>query len=308
LLETTTQGAAVTIWSKHNNYKSISEKIKCGKYLFCSLHFLIISFGPLVMTAKNDYVVTVQPACISIYDALQSRGFCEIGNRTFLKSDYDELYRNFDVFIELMTDDEDFSMKMYDLEKSFLSIEEYKKRYCSAPPSYRDPKKHKTKRFNKIYFQFIKHHFDFIVSKPHDVLERNQVAIKFLNGMAKELFSELIEQIEVSRPGIKKILYGKHSDLTIVSKIVRYEKSEGWGTTPHCDKSAFSLIWGSDDDNDDSFLLCENTQNPSINDLQKPKRQFSQKSDITSIILIPGSACAKVGLDLKPTVHGVASI
>lgn len=35
---------------------------------------------------------------------------------------------------------------------------------------------------------------------------------------------------------------------------------------------------------------------------------FSQKDDATSTILIPGAACSKVGIELNPTIHGVAPI
>jgi hypothetical protein len=230
-----------------------------------------------------------------------------------LKNDYERLYQNFDRFIDLMSNDKDFAVQIYELEKEFLSFDTCKKRYCSAPPSYRDPRVHASKRFNKIYFQFIKEHYDLLKQNHSDIL-RNQIANDFfqdmarLDAMAKELLVEIIELLEKSRPGIRDILYGKHKELTVISKIVRYEKIEGWGTTPHCDKSGISLIWGSDDDNDDSLLVCEDMENPSIEKLQKPLRLFSNKDNVTSTILIPGSACAKVGIDLKPTVHGVAPI
>lgn len=272
------------------------------------------SLGLLATEKESTYTIAIQEGCTDVYNALQSRGFFEIGNRKFLKDNYEELYRSFDKFIELMSSDKDFSINMHDLEKEFLSIQEYKKRYCSAPPSYRDPKLHSTKRFNKIYFQFVKDHYDFISIKHPEALCQKKSATEFLRSMdkldtmAKELFVELIDKLEENRPGIKEILYGGHKELTVISKIVRYEKTEGWGTTPHCDKSAITLIWGSDDDNDDSLLLCEDMQNPSVKKLHKPKRLFSQKDDITSTILISGSACTKVGIDLKPTVHGVAPI
>lgn len=277
---------------------------------------VVMTFSSFLFATEHGstYTVAVQEGCESVYSALQSHGFCEIGNHRFLKKNYEALYKNFDKFIELMSNDKDFAIIIHDLEKEFLSIPEFNKRYCAAPPSYRDPRLHTTKRFNKIYFQFIKDYYDFIFAGRPDLFYGKEAATEFLSdmdtldSMAKELFIEIIDRLEESKPGIKEILYGGYKELTVISKIIRYEKTEGWGTTPHCDKSAITLIWGSDDDNDDSLLLCEDTQNPSLQGLQKPTRLFSQKDDITSTILISGAACDKVGIDLKPTVHGVAPI
>ena len=282
-------------------------------FLSCISIFSFSVFSSNIFCQSSLYEIRAQEKCDSVYDSLKSKGFCEIGNHKFLKSDYERLYQNFDEFIALMSHDQDFAIRVYDFEKEFLSFDECKKRYCSAPPSYRDPRVHSTKRFNKIYFQFIKEHYELLKQNHPDILD-NKVAHDFfqdmdrLDAMAKELFVEVIELLEQSRPGITDILYGKQKELTVISKIVRYEKTEGWGTTPHCDKSGITFIWGSDDDNDDSLVLCEDMQNPSIEKLRKPLRLFSNKENVSSTILIPGSACAKVGIDLKPTVHGVAPI
>ncbi len=235
----------------------------------------LIAFPVLSAAKSPKYEMGSQEACEHIYDALKSFGFYEIGNHQFLKKDYNELYNNFDQFIELMSQDEEFSVRIYDLEKEFLSIEQYKQRYCAAPPSYRDPRVHATKRFNKIYFQFIKEHQELIREKHPDIFAYSPEVVAFLQSMemldtmARELFTEIIDILEERRPGIKALVYGKHQELTIISKIVRYEKTEGWGTTPHRDKSCITLIWDSNDDNDDSLLLCEDTQNPSIKKLKK---------------------------------------
>lgn len=280
-----------------------------------SRFFLLLLMTTSVILCQNKpYEIQIQKNCGDIYNSLKVAGFCEIGNHLFLKKDYNELYKNFDHFINLMNNDQNFAIQVYELEKEFLSNENCKKRYCSAPPSYRDPRAHSTKRFNKIYFQFIKEHHDLIIEKHSDLFACNPDAVAFLNNMekldaiARELFTKIIDSLEQSRPGIKAILHGNHKELTIISKIVRYEKTEGWGTTPHRDKSCISLIWDSNDENDDSLLLCQDMENPSINKLKKPQRFFSGKNDITSTILIPGAACSKVGIDLKPTVHGVAPI
>jgi hypothetical protein len=77
------------------------------------------------------------PNCIN--DALQTHGFLEISNKQFLKSDYNNLYKNYDHFINVMKTNLELSEIMFQSEEDFFLIEEQGKRYCSAPPSYRDP-------------------------------------------------------------------------------------------------------------------------------------------------------------------------
>ena len=251
--------------------------------------------------------------CAGIYGALRSQGFHEIGNRQFLKNDYKKLYGDFDCFIQLMEDDKSFSGRIHALEGEFSAMEEYRARYCSAPPSYRDPRE-RAKRFDKIYFQFIKEHLHLMEKSHPDLFSYNHDITAFFEGMkavdtmAKGMFVKIIDSLEVSMPGIKSTLYGKHKELTVISKIVRYKKTDQWGTTPHCDKSGMTLIWDSDDKSNESLLLCEDVQHPSVTKLKRPCRSYTLREDVTSAILIPGLACTKVGIDLKPTVHGVAPI
>jgi|GEM_PF-1644140 8-oxo-dGTP pyrophosphatase MutT (NUDIX family) len=269
---------------------------------------VLAGLATIITSHATEYLIGTD----DVFRSLQTRGYCEIGNHHFLKDDYNELYRTFDQFIDLMSNDRDFAIKIHTIEKDFLSIDTQKKRYCSAPPSYRDPREHETKRFNKIYFQFIKEHYNLLCDTETYTYDPSVESflknMEKLDAMARELFSEIIDRLEESRPGIKALAYGKYQELTVISKIVRYEKSEGWGTTPHRDKSCISLIWDSNDDDDDSLLLCEDTQNPSFKKLKKPIRFFSQAEDVTSTILIPGAACSKAGIDLNPTIHGVAPI
>jgi len=197
------------------------------------------------------------------------------------------------------------------LEKEYGANEDLKKRYCSAPPSYRDSRKNLQKRFDKVYFQFMKEHYDMAFGDKKGVFEGKPKAVDFLHGMkkiddtAKDMFIDIIEKIDVENPGFKKLIYGQHGELTVVSKIVRYNKTESWGTTPHRDKSALTLIWDSDDLNDESLSLCKDLHNPSLERLEIPQRQFSGKDNCTSTILIPGLSLQQVGIALPGTVHGV---
>lgn len=247
----------------------------------------------------------------SLFNTLNNKGLLEIRNETFLKADYQEIYNNFGHFIKYMEEDPSFVQKVDTLEQEYLSNEVAKRRYCSAPPSFRDPKKNLQKRFDKVYFQFIREHYDIAMNNHQDVFEDKPEAVAFLNGMrkldehAKERFVTIVDKMDQERPGFKKLIYGDNSDLTVISKIVRYNQTDSWGTTPHRDKSALTLIWDSTDKNDESLIVCSDIHNPATRDLVLPKREFSQRKDCTSTILIPGLSLQKMGFPLPATVHGV---
>lgn len=245
-------------------------------------------------------------------ELLKNRGFKELPNRLMLKQDYRELYKSFDDFIELIENNPEFAQKVHDLESRFLGNKTQKARYCSAPPSYRDPRHHSTKRFDKIYFQFIREHYDLVkeefrgIAGAHKFIE----SMRYLDESSKIMFKKMLPKVEAHYPGFTEKVMGKHSELTVISKIVRYRRGDTphWGTTPHVDKSALSLILDSDDHDDDSLWLCEDTSNPTMEGIKKPARIHSHKDDRSSALVIPGAACVKAGIDLKPTVHGVAPI
>ena len=242
---------------------------------------------------------------------LQEKGFVEVNNTDMTKNDYNKLYSNFDNFIDMIDSNPTFAAQLYLSEKEFLLNEIQKKRYCGAPPSYRDPKVHTTKRFNKIYFQYIKEYHDQLKAEP----TLPQVAKNFLDDMnkldfvSKIQFNKILNQLEHDHAGIKKLLYSNNNDLTVISKIVRYKKDDAfkWGTTPHFDKSALTLIWDSNDDNNDSLILCDDPNNPSIDKLHKPERIYAHQENASSALLITGSAAQKAGWNLKPTLHGVTA-
>ena len=269
----------------------------------------MITTKKLILISLFAFYLCKAQSGVSIYEALNLNGFFEIKNCHFLKRDYNRLYEKFDSFIDLMDHNEAEFSQIQKFEKDFLSIQAYKKRYCSAPPSYRNPRTHTQKRFNKIYFQFINEHYE--LSK--EVITHPSISNFFsemlnIDAMAKVVFAEILDLMEKDHPGITDLAYGQYKDLTVISKIVRYDKSNGWGTTPHCDKSALTLIWDSDDDNDESLVICQDMSNPKIKNLTLPHRDFSHQLDATSTLLISGSIWEKIGVTLKPTVHAVAPI
>ena len=206
-----------------------------------------------------------------------------------------------------MSNDASFFQEMRGSELEFLSTEEQKLRYCSTPPSYRDPEKDTQKRHQKIYFQFIKEHYD-LFKKNHPVLFQRHAEffeeMLKIDHLSRQYFANILEELDRDAPEVKQALLGKHQELTVVTKIVRYKKCERWGTTAHFDKSGLSLIWNSSDPNYDSLVLCSDTEHPDVNKLAPPVRQCAL-AGVNSVILIPGASLKEVGLNINPTLHGV---
>ncbi len=283
--------------------------------LISSLYLAFLSnFFSLNTSLINPTLCEVHENTKSVLSSLKEKGFLELGNKSFSKKDYADVYYYFDRFIDLFDEDIAFADLMNTSEKIFLSDASIKSRYCSAPPSFRDPRKNSTKRFPKIYFQFIKEHYDLLVGSgniPNNPDIHNFFRyMQAIDSSSKEIFKSILSDLEKEMPGITALAYGKHNDLTVVTKIVRYEQAEDgtWGTTPHVDKSALTLILNSDDVNDESLWLCEDINNPSLAKLHKPERIFNKSFSCSSALLIPGIELLKVGFSLMPTVHGVRPI
>lgn len=249
-----------------------------------------------------------------IYETLKEKGVVELSNPFFSKEDYNRLYESFDYFIELIKNDKNLLEKLTHTEKEFLSMENLSNQYCSTPPSYRDYLEHTQKRHDKIYFQFIKEHYELFKSAYPELLQSNPQIQEFfeqmvkIDEMAKKMFNVVVSGLQEKHPEVENCLLGKNREFTVVTKIVRYEKSDKWGTTPHFDKSGLTLIWDSDDEDHDSLLVCEKNLDPNVADLKKPKRNFANMDKVTSTLLIVGSCLSKVGININPTLHGVSSI
>ncbi|MCL5875227.1 MAG: hypothetical protein M1114_02030 [Candidatus Dependentiae bacterium] len=250
----------------------------------------------------------------NIYQSIREQAFCEFSNDMYLKNDYEALYRNFGLFIDRMDSDPDFAERISKSEQAFLADSELRNRYCAAPPSYRDPRRNSSKRHDKVYFQFISEYYDFVKDKYSDLLVSSCEFEQFMEGMkrldevSKKLFGQALNQLENDIPDIREKIYGDYDKLTVISKIVRYEKSEKWGTTPHFDKSTLTLIWDSNDDDNDCLLICKDSNNYSMQSLIKPERMYAHQEESTSALLITGLALPAIGMDINPTLHGVAPI
>lgn len=249
-----------------------------------------------------------------IYTSIITKAFAEIDNGYLLKNHYEEIYKNFGMFIETINDNEDLAKLIRETENKFLADAELKDRYCQAPPSYRDPRKNPSKRHDKVYFQFVKEHYQLIQEEYPELLIKYPIIKMFLDSMlkldeiSKTLFLQALDKLEKDLPGIKEKIFGDYEELTVISKIVRYEKSEKWGTTPHFDKSALTLIWDSSDPDNDCLLVCEDSNNPTMAAFKKPTRLFTNQDGKTSTLLITGLALPEIDINVSPTAHGVAPI
>lgn len=247
------------------------------------------------------------------YKQLQTKGFIEIKNDTFLKDNYTKLYEQYDTFIELMTTDESLFSMLAQSEKEFVSMPQQKQRYCAAPPSYRDPLLHTKKINNRIYFQYIKEHFELIKDKYASTLQQSPSLTNFfehlhaVDAMAKKYFAHALDSFEQSCPGIKQVFYSNNNELTVVTKVVRYKRTENWHEKPHFDKCGLTLIWDNDD-NHQSLMLCDNPLQPTKNNLKLPERKYAHLNDATSTLLISGLCLEMLDSKVRPTLHYVGPI
>lgn len=272
---------------------------------------LILSIIALVCEQASFGMNNNPKLCIN--DALQAQGFCELANKQFLKLDYSNLYNEYDYFINIMSNNSEVSEIITQSEGDFILIEDQGSRYCSAPPSYRDPNRH-AKINNRIYFQFIKEHYELLLVNSSKIFSDDPNLHKFFDAllnvdkMAKHYFENILNDLEKNHPGIKSTMYGKHKELTVITKIVRYHHIDDWHENPHFDKSALTLIWDSDDDNHDSLMVCSNIHEPRKEALKVPHRLYGKEKEVSSTLLIMGLCSGFVGYDLKPTLHYVRPI
>ncbi|MFZ5954590.1 MAG: hypothetical protein ACOYT8_05840 [Candidatus Dependentiae bacterium] len=107
---------------------------------------------------------------------------------------------------------------------------------------------------------------------------------------------------------IKNLMYGNNPDLTVVTKIVRYKKSEEeWREKPHFDECGLTLIWDNND-NHKSLMICEDTVRPTNAALKLPERKYTNQPNVTSTLLIGGLCLKSHSIDIKPTLHYVGPI
>jgi len=248
--------------------------------------------------------------CDKTYENLQQMGFLEIENVDLLRRDYTGLYREYDNFIDLIDTDKEFFSALSRSEKEFVIDVDNCVRYCAAPPSYRNPNLHSKKINNRIYFQYIKEHYDLIKQDYPDVLQKSGCFLNHLtlvDQISKKYFATIIASLESRCPGITKIFYGNNKELTVVTKIVRYQKTQDWHEKPHFDKSGLTIIWDNDD-NHQSLMLCKDTKNPTRAGLELPTRLFAESINSTSALLIGGLCLKALSYDIKPTLHYVGPI
>lgn len=270
------------------------------KQMSATVMFSLLIFSNVLASQKD------------VHQQLKNQGFVEIENRDFLRKNYTELYEKFDTLIT-MTHEGGFAEFLSNSEKQFSAMDAYSLRYCAAPPSFRDPHVHDKKINNRIYFQFIKEHYDFIKANYPEAVQKYPQLIGLFDDLStvdtvsKKLFTDIVDEMEPQCPGIKKLMYGDNQELTVVTKVVRYKKTDDWHEKPHFDKCGLTLIWDNDD-NHKSLMVCKDTLHPTRAALKLPERKYADQADATSTLLIGGLCLASQGIDINPTLHYVGPI
>jgi len=135
-----------------------------------------------------------------------------------------------------------------------------------------------------------------------------ELFLKYLNKIdetSKQIFYNAINKLDQKIPNFKKIIFGKREDLTVIIKLLRYDRDGKLCTSPHYDKSALTLVLDNDDRTNNKLIIAHYMKNFEINNLKAPNRKFEGSKQYTSTLLFPGACLEKAGIQLKPTPHAV---
>jgi len=237
------------------------------------------------------------------------QGYTELKNQYFSKEFYRKTYNAFDNVIELFSEDPSSNNIISNVEKDFGN--HFQAIFSGAPTGYRDCRKIATKKDQKIYFQFCKEFYSLMLEKYSEVLIKFDILRVFFESLstidekAKILFNQAIDNLEHDVSGLRDVLFRNRENLTVITRILRYESNHQFCTSPHYDKSGLTLVLDNSDLQNDKFRIGPHMKNFDMSLLLPPNRQFDGYKNSTSTLLFPGACLKKIGLNINPTPHVV---
>lgn len=244
----------------------------------------------------------------SLYNDIISTGYSEIKNQFISKEIYQKVYKGFDTFIKQVSAQASLKQVIDDAEKDFSSA--YRDEFCGAPTGYRDCTQKSGKKDQKIYFQFTAEFYSIVQSKYSHILSEFPFIkmffdhLKYIDEQSKIILNDVIIELEKNIPNLEKTLFGKRKNLTVIIKVLKYERNGALCTSPHYDKSALTLGLHNSDEQD-RFIIGPSMEEFDVTRLSVPKRQFEKGANATSTLLFPGACLKKIGLNLNPAPHAV---
>lgn len=273
---------------------------------FNTIFKLIITFSIFLLS------IACCETAPSFMDGFKENGYVELRNDDVLRDDYDSLYEAYDVFYSDFKKDELLRQFLIEADKDFKS-QDVAKPFANAPVGYRYSENHG--KNNKSFYHFTKEYYEFLLKKENPSVEsflslkRLLEKLSIVDSYSRHNFSNLINKINGEVNGLKDIMYGGTENLTIITKVVRYEKSSGsLSSHPHYDFSGLTLMLDNSDINDENLLLSPYRSEITLDSFKKVSRIYGNSKDYSSCLFIPGLALKLKNLSVPPTPHMVLAI
>lgn len=225
-------------------------------------------------------------------------GYVEICNEKHAAETFDSLYASFDELIDFLQTNPTWAQKLYIAKERFIRSKE--RNYFSTDFfGFYDESKRKER--SQISFYYSVHFHEFICSHYPEFNQVSEI-IAFLEACLeiqkpyRNLFNEAAKEL-----GLETIFSSQYGYPPILFKVIKYLPSY-FATRPHYDGTAFSLFLDSTDNQ--SLLLSPYRSSFTVDDFSSPLREFSQRHNQNSILLIPGAFLTE--FSIYPTPHIVA--
>ncbi len=183
---------------------------------------------------------------------------------------------------------------------------------------YKDKRPVQSKKDRKSYIQFSHEYFDWIkeseerlaILESHSNLHELYNLLDEVYFVANKLYREELSALFKDNPEKTSRFFYENSDqqscLTISIRVISYEESSEPNTRFHYDKSAFGLLFSSDDQPDQECLLVApppHDRAPMLSDLRQIVRPAPASSQESCSLMVPGVLLERFNLDIPPTAH-----
>jgi len=183
--------------------------------------------------------------------------------------------------------------------------------YSGAPVGLKDRRERKDKE-NKTYLQYSSEFGHYLRGHCDGVLERSDALASLCDNLdqlvedSSAVFRAAIDGMAEAQISSLRDMYPIGRPLPVLIKVLAYHADANWATSPHFDKSVFTLVLNADDLETDAFRIKPYGSEVSLDLAGPPSRMSLSSSSRGTGILFPGMLTGKVGLaQTKPSPHGV---
>lgn len=186
--------------------------------------------------------------------------------------------------------------------------------YAGAPMGFND-RRARTDKAEKYYFQYCREFHYYLRSHHASTYYQCPVFAAFaeklfeLSDLADGIFRGLAKELDNGAGNLSRVLFGNCGTPSILLKVLCYEPSTTWGTVPHFDKSALSLVMNTDDVERENFRIGQYRPGITTEELTAPDRIVEDGTAPGNALLFPGMCLYAIGeSQIMPTPHGVLPV